>query len=275
MSPPLTTYILSPLSFFDAQSDGLRLSAVSIERVPEEESDIVRLVRAPEGWGVGVMRASGGGEAWRVVEHGSRLVRSERWKSADHVVVLEGGKVLWWSPRFQIFDKYKGRTFATYTATSNIVTLHSTPAKSIPVPALNYLFSMPSKNEHKSIFGITPDFSIIEIRASHFPSPSLTIHSQTCLPLLSPACATKMILPVDPMAWAIGIQRDVLLSVSEIGELAFWVPEENGWRCTGKVKTGRTGIRRASCSSAKKTALSEWATDVPGILLIRPTFCCL
>lgn len=67
---------------------------MSIERVLEEESDIVRLVRTPDGRGLGVMRADGGGEAWRAVDHGSRLVRSDRWKSADHVVVLEGGKVL-------------------------------------------------------------------------------------------------------------------------------------------------------------------------------------
>ena len=93
MSSPLMTFNLSPLSFFDAQSDGLRLSAMALERVPEEESDIIRLVRTPDGRGIGVMRADGGGEAWRVVEHGSRMVRSDRWKSADHVVVLEGGKV--------------------------------------------------------------------------------------------------------------------------------------------------------------------------------------
>ncbi|KAF8222144.1 WD repeat-containing protein [Tricholoma matsutake] len=243
MSSPLTTFNLSPLSFFDAQSDGFRLSAMSIERVLEEESDIVRLVRTPDGRGLGVMRADGGGEAWRAVDHGSRLVRSDRWKSADHVVVLEGG-----------------RTFATYSAANNLVTLHSTPAKSISVPALNYLFSMPSKDKHESIFGITLDFSVIELRTSdsHLPSSTLTLHSQSCLPQLSPACAIKMILPVDPMAWGLSsqwTQHDVLLSVSENGELDFWVPEESGWRCTGKVKTGRAGIRKASCSSAKKTAL--------------------
>jgi hypothetical protein len=59
--------------------------------------------------------------------------------------------------------------------------------------------------------------------------------------------------------------RDVLLSVTECGELAFWVPEAytgsrgpgegTGWRCTGRVRTERTGFNRARCSSAKKTAL--------------------
>ena len=56
------------------------------------------------------------------------------------------------------------------------------------------------------------------------------------------------------------MEHDVLLSVSEDGELAFWVPETNrkiGWRCTGKVRTYRTGFRKVRCSSAKKTALSK------------------
>ena len=56
------------------------------------------------------------------------------------------------------------------------------------------------------------------------------------------------------------MEHDVLLSVSEDGELAFWVPEANGktgWRCTRKVRTYRTGFRKVRCSSAKKTALSK------------------
>lgn len=79
------------MSFLDAQSDGLRLSAKAMDRIPEEESPIVRFVRTPEGKGVGVIRKNGGGEAWRLVEQGSRLVRAGSWLSADHVVVLEGG----------------------------------------------------------------------------------------------------------------------------------------------------------------------------------------
>lgn len=90
------------------------------------------------------------------------------------------------------------------------------------------------------------------------------------------------ILPVDPMAWsgsptsAIGpgggpgpgggrrgqtttaVAHDVLLSVSKDGELTFWVPEEGtggGWRVTGRVRTGRRGIRMVRCSSAKKSVL--------------------
>lgn len=94
MTSPLTTFTLSPMAFFDAQSDGLHLLAKAMERVPEEESPIVRFVRTPEGKGVGVIRENGGGEAWRLVEHGSRLVRAGSWEAADHVVVLEGGTVI-------------------------------------------------------------------------------------------------------------------------------------------------------------------------------------
>ena len=65
------------------------------------------------------------------------------------------------------------------------------------------------------------------------------------------------------MAWSsnqgTASERDVLLSLSSTGELEFWVPEDNvaqPWRRTGKVRTGRIGLRKARCSSAKKTALS-------------------
>ena len=86
--------------------------------------------------------------------------------------------------------------------------------------------------------------------------------------------------------------HDTLLSVSDDGELAFWVPENglldllegdaktngahvngtltdgdtqtlnNGWRCTGRVRTGRRGLSRAACSSAKKSVLSMFISLV-------------
>lgn len=59
-----------------------------------------------------------------------------------------------------------------------------------------------------------------------------------------------------------GSVNDVLLSVSEEGELAFWALDEEAaaaggepWRCTEKVRTGRKGFKTARCSSAKKSAL--------------------
>ena len=57
------------------------------------------------------------------------------------------------------------------------------------------------------------------------------------------------------------VEHDVLLSISEDGELAFWIPEQEAnivkWECTSRVKTGRKDIRMAACSSAKKSVLSE------------------
>jgi len=58
------------------------------------------------------------------------------------------------------------------------------------------------------------------------------------------------------------IEHDVLLSVGKDGELMFWVPEGKGtgWRCTGRVRTGRNNIRMVQCSSAKKTVLSAFSS---------------
>lgn len=86
--------------------------------------------------------------------------------------------------------------------------------------------------------------------------------------------------PIVPMAPAPRSRaHDALVSVSADGTLSFWTPalEHNandmtttrgaakpstttvngsgGWVCTGSIRTGRTGIRLARCSSAKKTAI--------------------
>lgn len=65
-----------------------------MERAPHEDSEVVRLVRTPDGRGVGVIRANGGGEAWRVVDMGKRLVLSGSWSSAEQVVVLNHGRTI-------------------------------------------------------------------------------------------------------------------------------------------------------------------------------------
>lgn len=110
-----------------------------------------------------------------------------------------------------------------------------------------------------------------KVEDGHSPSVTLSLHSHNHLPL---DVHPWLILPVDPMAWGMKnewVEHDALLSISEEGELAFWIPEDrqvinglstlnsghSGWRCTGKVKTGRRPIRKARCSSAKKTALGK------------------
>lgn len=92
-STPLTTFEISPLAFFDGQSSGLHLIAKGLDWVPQEESKIRRLIRTPAGRGMAVARADGG-EVWRVIKGGSQLARGRRWSNAEHVVVLDGGKIL-------------------------------------------------------------------------------------------------------------------------------------------------------------------------------------
>ncbi|KAJ6509386.1 RAVE protein 1 C terminal-domain-containing protein, partial [Mycena vitilis] len=234
-SSPLRTFDFSPMLFLDAHADGLRLRTQTIEAVPAEESHIVRFVRTQEGSGVGVLRETGG-EAWRVVANGSRLIRSGKWSTADYIVVLDGG-----------------RSHATYSAADGMLTHSSASESSLHLPPLSSLFCLPSKERQETIVGITTNFSIVQVHVNS----GLRLHSHDSLPIPTP----KMILPVDPMAWGWRrewITHDALLSVSGIGELAFWVPDESlspAWRCTGSVKTHRAGITKARCSSAKKTAL--------------------
>ncbi|KAF8634403.1 hypothetical protein AX15_000855 [Amanita polypyramis BW_CC] len=239
-SPPLSSYTIQPLSFFDAQSDGFRLNTKLLDRVPEEESDIVRFVRTPEGRGVAAIRTNGGGDVWRITEQNSQLSRTGTWRSAEFVVILD-----------------EGRIFAAYAKEKGTLTLYTSESHSISLPPLISLFSLPSQSRHENIFAITLDFTIIQIHVEG--GRELHIHSRSQLPLSSPP---QKILPVDPMAWSSNKEtvskRDVLLSLSSTGELEFWVPEESmgqSWRRTGKVRTNRLGMRKARCSSAKKTAL--------------------
>ncbi|KAH7912596.1 RAVE protein 1 C terminal-domain-containing protein [Hygrophoropsis aurantiaca] len=234
---PLCIYELSVASFFEGQPGGLRIRARGLARVSEEEDKILRLVRTPAGRGVAVMRTNGG-DVWRVVQEGSNLIRAGRSSSADQIVALNGG-----------------RLFATYRSVDSLLTLHSNPKSTLSIPQVTSLFSLPHKGGHECIMGLTPDFSIVHV---HVSESSLALHSHHTLPLPRPP---KLVLPVDPMAWSgtkSGEEHDTLLSVSEEGELAFWLTATeftSGWRCTGTVKTGRRNFRIARCSSAKKSAL--------------------
>lgn len=172
---------------------------------------------------------------------------------------------------------HTGRYFATYSSETGLVTLHTSPPVSLAVPPLALLFvlSAPHSKPVRTLVGVTASQTILLISAIlSATAPSLTVVSELSLPLSAPS---KMILPVDPMSWVGQLPSDtrageghgVLLSISEEGELAFWAPENdflspkvNGagdcavaWKCTGKVRTGRKGITRARCSSAKKSCL--------------------
>ncbi|KAF8349754.1 RAVE protein 1 C terminal-domain-containing protein [Amanita rubescens] len=215
-----TTVTFQPLSFFDAQSDSFRLNNRLLDRVPDEESDIVRFVRTPEGRGVAAIRTNGGGDVWTITEHEAELRRTGHWCAAEFVVVLD-----------------EGRSFAAYSKVKGTLTLHASQSHTISLPPLMSLFSLPSQSRHENIFAITPDFTIIQVRVEG--GRELFIHSISQLPLSSPP---QKILPVDPMSWSSNqgttSKHDVLLSLSSTGELEFWVPEEDEaqpWRRTGKT----------------------------------------
>jgi len=136
--------------------------------------------------------------------------------------------------------------------------MHSNPPSVLPLPHISALFSVPSRSEHESIIGVTEEKSISHIYISSGPNPSLLLHSRGALPL---AQTPKFLLPVDPMAWSrttTSEEYDQLLSISEDGELCFWVLEYGrcvGWICSGRVRTRRRNFTKARCSSAKKSAL--------------------
>lgn len=84
---------LSPLAFFDARSHGLIVNSTCLDRIEEEESEIVRFIRTPEGKGVGALRLDGG-DIWRITERGTKIVRAGKWNQSDFVVVLAQGELL-------------------------------------------------------------------------------------------------------------------------------------------------------------------------------------
>ncbi|KAI5897900.1 uncharacterized protein SCHCODRAFT_02565349 [Schizophyllum commune H4-8] len=208
------------------------------------------------------------------------LSLSGTWESADFVVPLDGGR------NFVTYHASDG-VLRLHSHHPHAESLH---AHELKIPTIQYLFSMPSTTgRHDSLYGIAPDGSILHIHVDgrrtlldDFGSETgrgvidlgssqsscdddgdnepcaLSIHCHAALSLPEPPLLVRQ---VDPMAWGLGhpwTEHDVLLSVSKGGDLAFWVPEApgtHGWRCTGEVRTGRKGITKARCSSAKKTAL--------------------
>ena len=257
-SPPLRTYNISVVTLLNGRADSLQLVAAGPQRMPLEESKISRFVRTPAGRGVAVVRADGG-ETWMETDGGHNLARLDSWPSADQVVVLDGGAYGLLSVHGQFSGLLvAGKLVATYSSDNAMLTLHSTPPSTLRLPRVSYLFSTPSRREHESIVALTEDKFIFHIHISGSLHPTLVLYSYNNLPLLH---APKLLIAVDPMAWSKTStleEHDNLLSVSDDGELCFWTLEHGknpGWRCTGRVRTGRSGFRMASCSSAKKSVL--------------------
>ncbi|OCH96047.1 WD repeat-containing protein [Obba rivulosa] len=300
-SSPLASYSLAPLSFFDARENGLRQlaslgSGLKCQRMlpsrigrktgtedtlgfEESKSTILCFVRTADGEAVGVLRENGEVETWCMHPSGQELIGVGRWESGSmpHEICV------------------------IYSPVSGLLTLHTTTsvstAPTLSVPPLSALFSLPSplsENESSSDVGSTELLAVMGVTVTHnmmlftisLPSsssspsfPSITLRNTTSLPLHAPPA---VILPVDPMAWSDPYggygtleaenARDILISVSDEGDLAFWAyrPSERPtlgstskrreqaavqWQCTGKVHTGRRNLRKVACSSAKKTVL--------------------
>lgn len=279
-SSPLKSYEMDPLLFFDGQKDGMRLLARSAESDAALDapsaSSIRTFLRTPEGRGLAVVREDSI-EAWHFhtdpAKSALQLKKLGHWGSADLVAVFDEGR------RIIAYD----RTNLTLTLLASDTSPSPDHNCSVFVPELVSLFCLPSSSfseSASSIIGVTASSLIVHVRISsrNSISPSMTVSHPSPLPLPH-ASNIKMILPVDPMAWSEhhnhGTEQwrthDVLLSVAEDGELAFWSLVSNlvagldankketseNWVCTGLVKTGRTGYRIAKCSSAKKTALGE------------------
>ncbi|EIN14095.1 WD repeat-containing protein [Punctularia strigosozonata HHB-11173 SS5] len=250
-SSPLASYEIDLLSFFDAQPRGLRQHGMTHNDGPNANhaQDILRFLRTSDGRGLAVVKESGG-EHFSVDQHGTTITRVGEWATAGNIVVLNQGRSI-------AVHVSEAASLMLYTDSKLVCSLRD-------LPSLTSLFSLP-RGQQDSIVGVTSDASIVLIYVDHTPSPTMTLRLHTSLPL---DIAPHMILPVDPMAWSTSFGQldaspgmdghDTLLSLSESGELAFWVPDDDvahQWRCTGRVKTGRKCVRIARCSSAKKSVL--------------------
>ncbi|KAG8771960.1 regulator of (H+)-ATPase in vacuolar membrane [Serendipita sp. 397] len=181
----------------------------------------------------------GAAEIWKVKKSGDlRLV--QQFETVNEATVL-------------VF--HSGESVAVYDPgekTLSVQMMSISPSK-LSLPLLTSLFLIPPNHDHITcLIGVTESFQILQIHAIHPPDPSLVVHSTSSLPNLSKPI---MILPVDPMIWN-RTASELLLSVSEGGDLEFWAAEAGtSWKRTGHVATGRKEIIKGRCSSAKKTVL--------------------
>ncbi|EJD03819.1 uncharacterized protein FOMMEDRAFT_106015 [Fomitiporia mediterranea MF3/22] len=253
-SPPLRTYEMDPLHFFEDGKRGMVLLSQGPDFNESETSKILRFVRTPEGLGFAIIREHFV-EAWNLHSKISDMKCLGRWPNADLVTVLD-----------------RGRRIALYSEIGEdpTLTVHQCSAptytSTVSVERLTSLFCLPSGSSN-SIIGITPSYQIIQIRIIPVDQGrNRSFELRSLPPTHLPTSDTlSLVIPVDPMAWSNanaptnGREHDILLSISDGGELAFWsFADDNGqinWKCTGRVRTGKAGYRLARCSSAKKTAL--------------------
>ncbi|CAE6540684.1 unnamed protein product [Rhizoctonia solani] len=246
--PRLQSYNVSPLSFFDAQADGVRVT--SAEQAGRGSlGPIKSFMRTASGLAFGVCYENGGGEIWR--RHPDRgIVRMGRWPSGHISVVFN-----------------EGRGVASYNkSTQKLVIYHlpSNTTSSVDIPDIDSLIVLKDWDARASILAVTSHRSVIQVYCS-LPTDLASMRLDTLGPIPFPSSSSKnnpaLILPVDPMGWSftpdpIQEAHDSLLSISHSGVLAFWTLTGDGeWRATGQVHTQRASIKLAKCSTAKKSAL--------------------
>ncbi|KZV81002.1 hypothetical protein EXIGLDRAFT_780266 [Exidia glandulosa HHB12029] len=212
---------------------------------PGDARKIVRFIRTPAGHGVAVVR-EGGGDVWQRTP--SSLVRSRRWDGAEVVAVMDAGRQL-----------------ARFLPSPPRIVLETGASVDLPADIqLTQLFALLSAPGYTSLVGVTSANEVLQIRIT--PSLAQAPSGPHALSLYSgPArlamgerekeLKVQLVLPVDPMVAE--APRDVLLSISEEGELAFWTwsDKEGRWIASAGVSTGRKGVRVARCSSMRKTVL--------------------
>ncbi|CAE6416915.1 unnamed protein product [Rhizoctonia solani] len=249
-TPRLQSYVVSPLSFFDAQAGGVWQS--SVEQAGRGSlGPIKRFVRTGSGLAFGVCYEAGGGEVWR--RHPDKgIVRMGRWSLGYTSVVFD-----------------EGRAVASYNKSTRKLAVYYLPSDSISsvdISDIDSLIVLKDSGTRASILAVTPLRSIIRLHCTlpsdHSPM-RLNILGPTPFPTPTSKDNPALILPVDPMGWSftpdtVQGAHDSLLSISHSGVLAFWtLTEDGGWRATGRVHTERTSIKLAKCSTAKKSALGK------------------
>ncbi|EJD52247.1 hypothetical protein AURDEDRAFT_159101 [Auricularia subglabra TFB-10046 SS5] len=209
---------------------------------------IFSFVRTPAGHGVAVVRA-GGGDVWQRTP--SALALSRAWDGPRIVAVMDAGR--------RLASFHGGRIALDDGAGVDLP----------PGTDVAHLFALLSAPGYTSLIGVTAAREVLQVRIT--PSLAQAPAGPHTLALYSPptrlgsGAPPRMVLPVDPMVAE--TPRDVLLSVGEDGELAFWnwVESAGEWRTTSAgVQTGRTGVRVARCSSMRKTVLVVPAEDGSG-----------
>lgn len=253
-SPPLRTYEMDLRQFMRSGSEGMDLLAQGPESAESNPSRIARLIRTPEGQGLAIMRETSV-EVWQLHTRDGSLRCLNTFPSAQLVSVLNFGRLIVLytnedeSPRITLYE-------------SSMATALASEA----VPPLTTLNCLPF-DESNTLIGITATHSILRIKIIANASEGGQSYGLAVLPPVNLPYSSPLILVVaiDPMAWSKPAKRqdqrphDILMSLSEDGELVFWLFDESAkpsqWLRSGQVRTGKTGYRLACCSSAKKTAL--------------------